>query len=111
MVKFIPQRGDVVWLNFDPQTGREIKKVRPAVVISPYSYNFKSNLALFLPITSQIKGYPFEVIINYDQIKGAILCDQVRSMDWKVRKASKITTLDKLIVEEILSKLQLLLNL
>ncbi|WP_425361655.1 type II toxin-antitoxin system PemK/MazF family toxin [Candidatus Tisiphia endosymbiont of Mystacides longicornis] len=66
MVTFIPERGDVVWINFEPQKGREIQKTRPAVVLSPYKYNLKSGLALFLPITSQIKGYPFEVMINFE---------------------------------------------
>lgn len=107
---FVPERGDIVWLSFDPQKGREIQKTRPALVISPYKYNLKSNLALFLPITSQIKGYPFEIIINFEQIQGAVLCDQVRSMDWKARKATKIITLEKKLVAEILSRLKLLLE-
>ena len=109
MVTFIPERGDVVWLNFEPQKGKEIQKTRPAVVLSPSKYNVKSGLALFAPITSQIKGYPFEVIINSEQINGAVLCDQIRSMDWKVHKATKILSLDKRITENILSKIKLLL--
>jgi mRNA interferase MazF len=109
MVIFIPERGDVVWLNFEPQKGKEIQKTRPAIVLSPSKYNSKSGLALFAPITSQIKGYPFEVIINSEQIKGAVLCDQVRSMDWKARKATKIFSLDKSITDSILSKVKLLL--
>ncbi len=109
MVTFIPERGDVVWLNFEPQKGKEIQKTRPAVVLSPSKYNVKSGLALFAPITSQIKGYPFEVIINSEQINGAVLCDQIRSMDWKVCKATKILSLDKRITENILSKIKLLL--
>ncbi|WP_417904744.1 type II toxin-antitoxin system PemK/MazF family toxin [Candidatus Tisiphia endosymbiont of Micropterix aruncella] len=109
MVTFIPERGDVVWLNFEPQKGKEIQKTRPAVVLTSYKYNLKSGLALFVPITSQIKGYPFEVIINFEQIKGAVLCDQVRSMDWKARTATKILTLDKILINVILSKLRLLL--
>ncbi|MFU7500890.1 MAG: endoribonuclease MazF [Candidatus Tisiphia sp.] len=109
MVTFIPERGDVVWLNFEPQKGKEIQKTRPAVILTPYKYNLKSGLALFVPITSQIKGYPFEVIINFKQIKGAVLCDQVRSMDWKARTATKILTLDKILINVILSKLRLLL--
>lgn len=109
MVTFIPERGDVVWLNFEPQKGKEIQKIRPAVVLSPSKYNFKSGLALFAPITSQIKDYPFEVVINSQQVNGAVLCDQVRSMDWKARKATKILSLDKKIIEDILSKIKLLL--
>ncbi len=109
MVIFIPERGDVVWLNFEPQIGKEIQKTRPAVVLSPSKYNLKSGLALFAPITSQIKDYPFEVIINSKKINGAVLCDQVRSMDWKARKATKILSLDKRTMDNILSKLKLLL--
>ena len=106
---FIPERGDVVWLSFEPQKGQEIQKTRPAVVLTPSKYNLKSGLALFVPITSQIKGYPFEVIIRSKQINGAVLCDQVRSMDWRARKATKILSLDKNVTENILSKIKLLL--
>jgi mRNA interferase MazF len=105
----IPERGDVVWLSFEPQKGKEIQKTRPAVVLTPSKYNLKSGLALFVPITSQIKGYPFEVIIRSKQINGAVLCDQVRSMDWRARKATKILSLDKNVTENILSKIKLLL--
>ncbi|MFY9589150.1 endoribonuclease MazF [Rickettsia endosymbiont of Halotydeus destructor] len=110
MVTYIPERGDVVWLDFEPQKGKEIQKTRPAVVLSPYKYNLKSGLALFAPITSQVKGYPFEVKIGFEQINGAVLCDQVRSMDWKARKANKFLILDKTLINEILSKLKLLLS-
>ena len=106
---FIPERGDVVWLSFEPQKGKEIQKTRPAVVLTPSKYNLKSGLELFVPITSQIKGYPFEVIIRSKQINGAVLCDQVRSMDWRARKATKILSLDKNVTENILSKIKLLL--
>lgn len=109
MVIFAPERGDVVWLNFEPQKGRVIQKTRPAVVLSPSKYNVKSGLALFAPICSQIKNYPFEIIINYMQINGVVLCHQVRAMDWQARKATKILSLDKNIMETILSKIKLLL--
>ncbi|WP_032138928.1 type II toxin-antitoxin system PemK/MazF family toxin [Rickettsia tamurae] len=109
MVNYIPEKGDIVWLDFEPQKGKEIQKTRPAVVLSPYKYNLKSGLALFAPITSQIKNYPFEVIIDFQQIKGAVLCDQVRSMDFKVRKANKILTLNEILINEIIYKLKLLL--
>lgn len=109
MVVSIPERGDVVWLDFEPQQGKEIQKTRPAVVLTPSQYNLKSNLALFVPITSKAKGYPFEVMINFQQINGVVLCDQVRSMDWRVRKASKIFSLDKMLIETILSRVKLLL--
>lgn len=108
MVVFTPERGDIVWLNFEPQKGKEIQKILPAVVISPGNYNLKSGLALFAPITSKIKGYPFEVIIDFKQINGAVLCDQVRSMDWEVRKATKILSLNKTTMDSILAKVRLL---
>ncbi|WPY01514.1 Type II toxin-antitoxin system PemK/MazF family toxin (plasmid) [Candidatus Trichorickettsia mobilis] len=110
MVNYTPEKGDIVWIDFEPQKGREIAKKRPAIVLSPSNYNIKSQLALFVPITSSVKGYPFEVLINYNDIKGAILCDQIRSMDWKERKVTKITRLDKKILNEVLSRIRLLLS-
>jgi mRNA interferase MazF len=110
MVKYIPTCGDVVWLEFDPQAGKEIQKTRPAVVISPYKYNEKIGLALFMPITSQIKGYPFEVIIHEKSIQGAVLCDQIRSLDWRVRKAKFIMHLPTENMANIKAKFIPLLN-
>lgn len=109
MVKYTPQRGDVVWLEFDPQKGKEIPKTRPALVISPLQYNLKTDLALFMPITSQIKGYPFEVLIEIEGVNGAVLCDQIRSLDWKARKAKFVTHLSLVIIEDLLAKLNVLL--
>ncbi len=84
---FVPDRGDVVWLAFDPQTGHEQSGRRPALVLSPKAYNAKTNLALFCPVTSRIKGYPFEVNLPTDgKITGAILSDQIKSLDWKMRR-------------------------
>ena len=110
MVDYIPNRGEIVWINFDPQKGKEIKKIRPALVISPQKYNQKTGLLLCMPVTSQVKGYPFEVTINAEQIKGAVLCDQVRSFDWREREAEKITTLSKDRLQLALEKLKLLIN-
>ena len=110
MVKYVPDQGDIVWLNFDSQKGSEIKKTRPALVISPKKYNAKTNLAIFMPITSQIKHYPFELIVNINDKTGAILCDQVRSLDWKERKAVQITKISKDLLEIAISKLGLLVN-
>ncbi len=109
MVSYVPDKGDIVWLNFEPQKGNEIRKIRPALVISPKKYNVKTNLAIFMPITSQIKNYPFELVINIEEQTGAILCDQVRSLDWKERKASKITVLSDELLEVAISKLSLLI--
>lgn len=109
MVKYVPSSGDIVWLAFDPQTGKEIQKTRPALTISPYTYNVKSGLGLFMPITSQIKGYPFEVLVHQAEIQGAILCDQIRSLDWKARRAKFIVKLAPFILEDVLAKFRVLL--
>ena len=106
---YIPQRGNIVWLDFDPQKGKETKKRRPALVVSPQKYNQKTGLALFMPITSQIKGYPFECLLECKEIKGVILCDQIRSLDWKVRKASYVTKIPDGQWIEIVEKFTVLL--
>lgn len=110
MVGYVPDRGDIIWLNFEPQKGHEIKKKRPALVISPKLYNQKTSLALVMPITSKGKGYPFEVKVESSEVKGFILADHVRSLDWKEREAQKITHLSKNIVHDALRKLALLVE-
>lgn len=105
----IPKKGDIVWIDFDPQAGREIQKRRPALVISPYSYNAKMGLALFLPMTSQIKKYPFVVKIQVNSTDGVILCDQVHSLDWRARNVKLIDQAPDDVVEEALAKLKVLL--
>jgi len=84
---YIPNKGDIVWLEFDPRLGHEQKGKRPALVLSPLAYNEKVGLALFCPITSHEKGYPFEVKISGKAINGVVLSDQVKSFDWRSRKA------------------------
>lgn len=85
---YIPQAGDVVWLEFDPQAGHEQKGKRPALVLSPAAYNAKTGLMVCCPITSQVKGYPFEVLIEANAgVSGAVLSDQVKGLDWRARKA------------------------
>ncbi|MGQ0540325.1 MAG: endoribonuclease MazF [Blastocatellia bacterium] len=107
---YVPNRGDVVWLDFDPQSGHEQAGHRPALVISPRAYNQKVGLALFCPITSQVKGYPFEVIIpKGSKLKGVILSDQIKSLDWRARKATLIAKLPSNIIEEVLQKTRTLL--
>jgi len=83
-----PDRGDVVWLDFSPQLGREQAGIRPALILSPKSYNRKVGLMLVCPITSKIKGYPFEVRIKSAKIDGVVLADQIKSIDWHARKLS-----------------------
>jgi len=81
--RYVPDAGDVVWLNFTPQTGHEQAGRRPALVLSPAAYNDKTSLILCFPMTMQIKNYPFEVLTG----DGAVLADQIRNLDWRSRKA------------------------
>lgn len=107
---YIPRRGDAVWITLFPQAGHEQSGRRPAVVISPEAYNAKVGLALVCPVTSQVKGYPWEVLIPDGlAISGAALSDQVRSLDWRSRSALKICTLPESAIFEILDKLGTLL--
>jgi mRNA interferase MazF len=84
--RYVPEPGDIVWLNFTPQSGREQAGHRPAVVLTPRAYNSKTSLMLCCPMTTQIKGYPFEVLIAGTP-PAVILADQIKSVDWRSRKA------------------------
>lgn len=106
----MPRRGDLVWLTFNPQAGHEQAGRRPAVVLSPLAYNAKVGLALLCPITSIVKGYPFEVNLPPGlPISGVILADQVKSLDWRARSAEFICTVPDTVTQEVLQKLGLLL--
>jgi len=107
--KYIPERGDIVWLNFDPQSGHEQKGKRPAIVISPKAYNKKVGLGLFCPITSKIKKYPFEVEIVSKKINGVALSDQIKSLDWRVRDIEYIERVTPQTTKEIINKFSVLL--
>jgi len=107
----IPERGDVVWITLNPQAGHEQAGRRPALVLSPASYNAKVGLAIFCPLTNQIKGYPFEVLIPAGLgVSGAVLADQVKSLDWQARNAELICALPPATVTEVLQKLGTLLD-
>lgn len=107
---YIPERGDAVWLNFNPQSGHEQAGRRPAIVISPSSYNQKVGLALFCPITNQTKGYPFEVAIPKNKkVAGVVLSDQLKSLDWRARNVEFIAKLPDSVIEEVLRKVKTLL--
>ena len=107
----VPQRGDIVWLSMNPQAGHEQAGRRPALVLSPGSYNAKVGLAILCPITSRVKGYPFEVPIPDGlPLDGAILSDQAKSLDWKARKAEFICRLPSESTVEVLQKLGTLLS-
>ena len=108
---YVPNRGDVVWLQFNPQAGHEQAGRRPALVISPKSYNGKVDLMLCCPITNQQKWYPFEVKLPEGVgITGVVLSDQVKSVDWKVRHAAFIVQVPENVIAEVLGKLSTLLR-
>lgn len=103
---YVPDHGDAVWITLDPRAGREQAGRRPAVVLSPAGYNGKVGLAILCPITNQIKGYPFEVLVPSGlPVSGAILSDQVKSLDWRVREADLICRLPENTMAEIVQKL------
>ncbi len=108
---YIPERGDIVWLTFDPQAGHELAGHRLALVMSPKVYNSKTGLALFCPITSQIKQYPFEVGIPSGlQVTGVVLADQIKSLDWRARKAVYIYSLPPEITNDVIARVIPLLD-
>lgn len=107
----VPDRGDVVWLNFTPQTGREQAGRRPALVLSAAAYNGRVGLAVVCPITSQIKSYPFEVMLPAGlPIHGVVLADQARSLDWRSRQAEFIAHLPDEVTVEVVAKLAALVG-
>ncbi len=108
---YTPDRGDAVWLDFHPQAGHEQAGRRPALVLSPQSYNEKAGLMLCCPITSQVKNYPFEVALPSGMgVTGVILADQLKSMDWRVRRALFIVAIPDPVVRDVLAKLKTLLR-
>lgn len=111
-MRYIPDRGDVVWISLDPQAGHEQAGTRPVLVISPAAYNSRVGLMLCCPITSQIKGYPFEVRIQDNpKVSGVILADQVKSLDWQARRAKKRGNVSEAELDETLSKLKTLIEI
>ncbi len=108
---YVPDRGDLVWLRFTPQAGHEQAGRRPALVLSPRRYNARAGLALVCPVTSRVKGYPFEVRLPPGlAVEGAVLADQVRSLDWQARAAERIARAPDEVVEETIGKLLALLE-
>jgi mRNA interferase MazF len=102
-VSYVPSRGDLVWIEFDPQAGHQQAGRRPAIVLSPKEYNERVGLMLCCPITSRIKGYPFEVLLPEGLgITGAVLCDQVRNFDWHARRTSYIQSAPNEVVRSVL---------
>lgn len=108
---YIPERGDAVWITLDPQAGHEQAGRRPALVLSPSAYNGRVGLALLCPITSQVKGYPFEVPLPAGlPAAGVVGADQVKSLDWRSRKAIRIGAVPEEVVTQIVSRLQTLIE-
>ena len=108
--RYVPGRGDIVWLSFDPQSGHEQAGCRPALIVSPQEYNRKVGLALLCPITGQCKGYPFEVSLPEEsKVTGVVLADQVKSMDWRARKAEYACRAPDPVVLEVIAKAKSLL--
>ena len=109
--RYIPQRGEAVWISLNPQAGHEQAGRRPAVVLSPAVYNGKVGLALCCPITGQVKGYPFEVLLPEGlEVSGVVLSDQLKSLDWRARRAELICELPEPTVMEVLAKSRTLLD-
>jgi len=108
---YVPQRGDIIRITLNPRTGHEQSGRRPALVLSPATYNGKVGLAVLCPLTNQIKGYPFEVLLPPGlSITGAILADQVKNLDWRARDAELICSLPRRTIVEVLQKLAALLS-
>jgi len=109
--RYVPDRGDLVWLQFDPTSGHEQRGQRPALVVSPQAYNGRVGLALVCPVTTQVKGYPFEVALpGSGKVSGVILADQLKSLDWNARQAQRIEPASSEVVEEVLAKILTLLE-
>jgi mRNA interferase MazF len=109
--RFVPDAGDIVWLEFSQQTGHEQAGHRPALVLSSAAYNKKTGTMLCCPMTTQIKGYPFEVIIQAQGVSSAALSDQVKNLDWKARKATPKGKATAEELDEVRAKISALLGL
>jgi mRNA interferase MazF len=107
---YVPERGDVIWTNFDPQAGREQAGRRPAMVLSPRIYHKAAGLMICVPITSKAKGYPFEVAVTGGKIAGVALADHVKNLDWRARGAVFIERAATSTVEEIQDLVQQLIG-
>jgi len=110
--EYVPDAGDLMWLDFTPQAGREQAGRRPAVVLSPRSYNEKTSLAVVCPVTSHVKGYPFEVSLPAGwRIRGAILCDHSKNLDGRQRQAEKAGKIPRSILEQVRARVAALLEI
>lgn len=111
MAAYVPNRGDLIWISFSPNSGHEQGGKRPAIVLSPASYNGKVGLAIVCPITNQQKGYPFEVPLDGSSaITGVVLADQVKSFDWRARQAEKAGRAPRAVVKAVIQNVGVLLT-
>jgi mRNA interferase MazF len=110
VTNYVPDQGDLVWLEFDPQSGHEQKGRRPALVLSPASYNLTAGLMLCCPITTKAKGYPFEVEVNTKDVTGVVLSDQVKSLDWRARNAHSAGVVSAEVLAQVRGKLLTLVS-
>ncbi len=108
---YVPEAGDIVFMDFDPQVGREQAKRRPALVLTDQRYNRASGLAIVCPLTSKRKPYPFALAITVDRIEGAVLVDQLKSMDWSGRKASFHSKAEPALLSKVRQYVAVLLGL
>ena len=106
---YVPDAGDIVWVSFNPQAGREQAGHRPAVVLSPAAYNAKTSLMVCCPMTTQIKNYPFEVVISAEN-PSAVLADQVKSLDWRKRRARRKGAISAAELAEVRAKIRALIG-
>lgn len=112
MTGYVPQAGDIVWIDFNPQAGHEQAGRRPALVLSPGNYNGKIGLMVCCPVTNQAKGYPFEVAIpNNPQVTGVVISDHVKNLDWQARHAKKIGQVDRRCLDQVKAKVKALLQI
>jgi len=109
-MSYVPNRGDIIWLNFTPQAGHEQMGTRPALVLSPEKYNKKTGLAICCPITSNVKGYPFEVGVSGKKINGVVLSDHLKNLDWKIRRVKFIEKASKGVIEQCSMKIAALIT-
>ena len=108
---YVPDRGDAIWISFNPQAGHEQSERRPAIVLSPREYNDKAGLAVLCPITTQVKGYPFEVSVPTGlKVSGVVLSDQVKNLDWRARDTEFICQIPERTMSEVIGKLIALIN-
>ncbi len=110
MSRYVPDSGDIVWLQFDPQAGHEQAGHRPALVLSPARYNRARGMMICCPMTSRIKGYPFEVVVSEDP-PSAVLADQIKSLDWRARMAVRKGKASQAVLVDVQAKLRALLGL